>query len=66
LAGNLEKQLMYLYGTEWREPGYGLSLCLCGGKWLKAQYSNNAAEIMGLELFYEAKSKTIHFAFMEV
>ncbi len=25
LAGNLEKPLMSLYGTEWREHGYGLS-----------------------------------------
>jgi hypothetical protein len=24
LAGNLEKPLMSLYGTEWRERGYGL------------------------------------------
>jgi hypothetical protein len=24
LAGNLEKPLMFLYGTEWRERGYGL------------------------------------------
>ncbi len=24
LAGNLEKSLMILYGTEWRERGYGL------------------------------------------
>jgi hypothetical protein len=23
-AGNLEKSLMFLYGTEWRERGYGL------------------------------------------
>jgi hypothetical protein len=25
LAGNLVKPLLYLYGTEWRERGYGLS-----------------------------------------
>ncbi len=25
LAGNLENPLMSLYGTEWRERGYGLS-----------------------------------------
>ncbi len=24
LAGNLEKSLMSLFGTEWRERGYGL------------------------------------------
>jgi hypothetical protein len=24
LTGNLEKPLMYLYGTEWREHGYVL------------------------------------------
>jgi hypothetical protein len=24
LAGNLVKPLLYLYGTEWRERGYGL------------------------------------------
>jgi hypothetical protein len=24
LAGNLEKPLVYLYGTEWRERGYEL------------------------------------------
>jgi hypothetical protein len=24
LAGNLEKPLMSLYGTEWRERGYGI------------------------------------------
>jgi hypothetical protein len=24
LAGNLVKSLLSLYGTEWREPGYGL------------------------------------------
>ncbi len=27
LAGNLDKPLMSLYGTEWRERGYGLRLC---------------------------------------
>jgi hypothetical protein len=26
LAGNLVKPLMSLYGTEWRERGYGLSI----------------------------------------
>ncbi len=26
LAGNMVKQLMSLYGTEWRERGYGLSI----------------------------------------
>jgi hypothetical protein len=26
LAGNLEKPLMSLYGTEWRERGYGLRI----------------------------------------
>jgi hypothetical protein len=26
LAGNMEKPLMSLYGTEWRERGYGLSI----------------------------------------
>jgi hypothetical protein len=29
LAGNLEKPLMSIYGTEWRECGYGL----CRGGW---------------------------------
>jgi hypothetical protein len=27
LAGNLVKPPLSLYGTEWRERGYGLSLC---------------------------------------
>jgi hypothetical protein len=27
LAGNLDKPLMSLYGTEWRERGHGLRLC---------------------------------------
>ncbi len=34
LAGNLVKPLLYLYGTEWRERGYGLrknlNLCILG------------------------------------
>jgi hypothetical protein len=32
LAGNLEKPHMSLYGTEWRERGYGLRtlhMCVC-------------------------------------
>jgi hypothetical protein len=29
LAGNLEKPLMSLYGTEWRESGYGLGDLKC-------------------------------------
>jgi hypothetical protein len=28
LAGNLKKPLMSLYGTEWRESGYGLRYCM--------------------------------------
>jgi hypothetical protein len=32
LAGNLVKPLMSLYGTEWRERGYGL--CLENKAWL--------------------------------
>ncbi len=29
LAGNLEKPLISLYGTEWRERGYGLGGTYC-------------------------------------
>ncbi len=29
LAGNLEKPLMFLYGTEWRERGYKISRLHC-------------------------------------
>ncbi len=32
LAGNLVKPLLSLYGTEWREHGYGLRKCGVGGE----------------------------------
>ncbi len=44
LAGNLEKQLMSLYGTEWRERGYGLSICICVGKLVEAHYCCSARD----------------------
>jgi hypothetical protein len=37
LAGNLVKPLLYFYGTEWRERGYGLSTVLDNFKRLKTE-----------------------------
>ncbi len=41
MAGNLNKPLMSLYGTEWKERGYGLrKTCLeGGGESIEIQYT---------------------------
>ncbi len=41
LAGNLEKPLMFLYGSEWRELGYGLR----GGSFRQKIESSNPAQL---------------------
>jgi hypothetical protein len=40
LAGNLVKPLLSLYGTEWRERGYGLCTVCCSPVIFVVQHQN--------------------------